>query len=324
MNRVTASTRFTTRLFRQNRHLLIALALLLSAAQPLTAKEGSDQYPNGAESWMVGELPPPGTYFINYFGYYTGQLKNGSGNKVLLNGTTPTVDATFDALRFVQVTKFKIAGADYGMHIIVPIVYQSMNLNGARSTTGIGNIDIDPFVLGWNRTYWHAVTGLDIYLPTGHYSTADVRACIGTNYTTFEPVLALSYLPKSGWEGSVKLMYDFNTTNQLTNYHSGQEFHMDYLAGKHLGSWMFGASGYAIKQVTNDTVNGQIVPAVPGWWNAGREGQALAIGPSVGYTNKHQMTFLAQWQHEVLVANRFGGDKIWFKMVIPFASLRHL
>lgn len=305
--------------------LKFALVLaFLSLMIPATyAKEGGDQYPNGAENWFAGATPPPGFYWINYFGYYTGQLKNGSGGNVSLNGTTPSVDATFDAFRFVEMTNLKLFGANYGVHIIIPVVYQSMNLGGRNSTSSVGDITIDPFILGWHHPQWHAVTGFDINLPTGSFNKNDPRVCVGANYFSFEPVLAFSYMPKSGWEASTKLMYNVKTTDQATNYHSGQEFHLDYLAGKHIGSWMLGASGYCLKQVTNDMVNGSIEPAVPGFWDAGRRGQVLAVGPSIGYNNKRHMTFIAQWQHETLVRNRFGGDKIWFKMIIPTSSLFH-
>lgn len=284
------------------------------------AKEGGDQYSYGAESWLTGEAPPPGFYYLNYFGYYTGQLRNGSGQNVLLNGATPTASATFDALRFVYFTHFKPFGAEYGMHVIVPVVYQSLNLNGRAGNTNVGDIDVDPFVLAWNRQKWHVITGMDTFLPSGPYQKDDARVSIGANYYTFEPIVALTYLPKSGWEASAKLMYDFHTTNGATNYHSGQEYHMDYLAGKHLGPWMAGACGYFLEQVTNDTSNGVVVPAVPGMWSTGRRGQAFAFGPSVGYENKHHLTFIAQWQHETLVRNRFGGDKVWFRMIIPVFS----
>jgi hypothetical protein len=128
-------------------------------------------------------------------------------------------------------------------------------------------------------------------------------------------------MPKSEWEASMKLMYNLKSINPATQYRSGQEFHADYAVGKHLGGWMLGATGYVVKQTTNDLVDGQIVGAVPEVWDAGRRGQVLAVGPSVGYTNKHHMTFIVQWQHETLVRDRFGGDKFWFKMIVPTASL---
>jgi len=300
---------------------IVALSLLL--IPDAYAKEGGDQYPNGAESWFAGAAPPPGLYYINYFGYYTGELKDGSGQKAVVNGTTPSVDATFDAFRFVEMTPFKILGADYGMHVIVPVVYQSMNLNGRNDNSSIGDITIDPFILAWHRPAWHAVAGMDINLPTGHYDKTDPRVSIGAHYYSFEPVFAFSYMPKSGWEASTKFMYNLKTTNQATDYHSGQEFHMDYLAGKHIGGWMVGGSGYLLKQLTDDTVGGQVVAAAPNLWDEGRRGQVVAVGPSAGYTNKRHMTFIAQWQHETLVRNRFGGDKVWFKMIIPTSSVFH-
>jgi hypothetical protein len=285
------------------------------------AKEGSDQYPNGAENWFLGVIPPPGPYYVNYFGVYTGKLKDGSGANANLSGTTPTANATFDAFRFVQVTHLRLLGADYGVQAIVPVVYQSVNMNGAASQTGVGDVFVNPMILGWHHPQWHAIASVDVLLPTGYYNQNDPRVSIGANYTSFDSLVALSAMPRSGWEGSAKLMYNIKTTNPATNYHSGQEFHTDYGFGKHFHNWMAGATGYALKQTTNDTVNGLIEPASAGLWDAGRKGQVFAIGPSAGYTSQSHIIFSTQWQHETLVRNRFAGDKFWFKMVIPLDGL---
>jgi hypothetical protein len=88
---------------------------------------------------------------------------------------------------------------------------------------------------------------------------------------------------------------------------------MDYFAGKHLAEWVVGVSGYYMKQTTNDTTNGIVAPA-----NAveslGNRGQVFAFGPSVGYATKNHIHLAAHWQHETSVKNRFGGDKIWFRL----------
>ena len=130
------------------------------------------------------------------------------------------------------------------------------------------------------------------------------RVCIGAHYYSFEPLAAISYMTETGWEASAKLMYNVKTTNPVTGYHSGQDLHADYAAGRHFGNWMFGATGCALKQVTVDTLNGQTVAAAAGLWDASRRGQVLAIGPSAGYTNKHHVIFMAQWQHETRSGSR--------------------
>ena len=305
----------------KNLQYIFILALCLLSIPALRAKEGADQYPFGAENWFAGALPGPGFYFINYAGYYGGQLKDGSGQNANLGGTTPTVAATFDAFRFLQITPYKFLGADWGVHVIVPVVNQRLDMGGFNRFRSVGDIDVDPFILGWHRPQWHAAAACDFILPTGHYDKNDPRVSIGAHYVSFEPIAAFSYLPKSGWEASVKLMYNLKTTNSATQYHSGQEFHADYAVGKHLRSWMFGAAGYAVKQTTSDLVNGEVVAAMPEVWDIGRRGQALAIGPSIAYETKRHMVFVLKWEHETLVENRFGGDKFWFKVILPSTSL---
>jgi hypothetical protein len=298
--------------------VLAAAALLTAAAW---AKEGGDQYPNGAENWYAGAVPPAGRYYVNYFGVYSGQLKDGRGAYALLNGATPSANAAFNALRFVDVLPVKIFGADYGVHAIVPLVYQSVNLNGSADRTNLGDITVNPMILAWHHPQWHAVASIDVFLPTGYYDRNDARVSIGSNDYGFDPLFGVSWLPKSGWEVSAKVMYDVKTTNPATQYHSGQEFHSDYAAGKHAGSWMVGGTGYYLQQTTDDTVAGAVAAAAPGLWDAGRRGRVVAMGPSLGYSTGRHVIWMADWQHETEVRNRFGGDKMWFKLIVPVDGL---
>lgn len=293
----------------------LALALGLALAAGIAhAKEGGDQYPNGGETWFAGAVPPPGNYFINYLGYYSGKLKDGNGDNVKLAGRTPTVDAAFDALRFVKVTGHTLLGASWGWHVIVPMVHQTMDiapLGGEKSRTGLGDITINPLILAWHTAEWHTVAALDIHLPTGAYDKNDPRRQIGANYTSFEPIFAVSYLGHNGWEVSGKFMYNIKTENNDTDYQSGDEFHMDYVVGRNFGPWALGLGGYYLKQLTDDKRNG--VKVGPD----GNRGQVFAIGPSVRYSSPGGTHFIGQWQHETEVENRFGGDKFWLKLIMP-------
>ena len=292
--------------------LLLLITPILLASTSVTAKEGPDQYPNGSENFMTGALPPPGNYFINYLGYYQGDYRDNKGNRV----PGLKVDATFDAMRFIHVTNQKILGGDWAVQAIVPLVYQRLHTPipgiGTGSTFGLGDLVIDPLIIGWHfPPDWHLTVGLDIYLPTGKYSDTNPTDSIGANYYSFEPIVAFTYLNQSGFEVSAKLMYNLKTKNRDTDYQSGDEFHMDYLVGQHFGPWGVGLAGYYLTQTTDDQVNGHTAPP------NGRRGKVFAYGPAIQY-NYQGMSFVGSWNHETGVDNRFQGNKFFLKFVTGF------
>lgn len=290
--------------------LLLATPALLASPSAL-AKDGPDQFLNGAENFMAGALPPPGNYFINYLGYYQGDYRDNDGNKVPVDAK-----ATFDALRFIYVSNYKIFGGDWAVHAIVPLVYQKVETPnpafGNDWVFGLGDIVIDPIIIGWHfPPDWHVTVGLDIYLPTGKYSSTDPTESIGANYYSFEPIFSFTYLNQSGFEVSAKLMYNIKTKNDDTDYQSGDEFHMDYLIGQHFGPWAVGLGGYYLKQTQNDELNGQKVGP------DGNRGQVFAFGPAVKY-DYQGMSFVGSWDYETDVKNRFQGNKFFFKFITAF------
>ena len=201
------------------------------------------------------------------------------------------------------------------MHVIVPLVNLNLDVPGSNGLLGhsrslsTGDIDFSPFALAWHKKNGiHFVAAVDFYVPSGYYSKNDASS-IGSNYYSFEPLFCFTYLPKSKWEASTKIMYNMKTTNQATNYHSGQEFHLDYFGGKHLGPWTVGGSGYFLEQTTDDTVGGTVVAASP-VNSLGDRGQVFAFGPSVAYATKNHMMFIAYWQHETVVRNRLAGRSL--------------
>jgi hypothetical protein len=303
--------------------LATAVALATLVIGSVQAKEGGDQYPNGAETWLGGAVPPPGNYFLNYFGYYSGDLVDGSGKKVAGAG----VDAWFNAFRFVHTSEHKILGGNWGWHLIVPLVHQDVALGaGSKSKFGLGDITIDPFIVSWHAKNWHWAVGLDINLPVGAYKSGEPRQSIGANYWSVEPLFAFSYMGDTGWEVSGKFMYNIKTTNDdfrpapgapKMDYESGDEFHMDYLVGKRFGPWGVGLSGYYLKQTTNDKLNGQTISSALGPWSDGRKGEVFAIGPTVSYTTKGGVHFTGQWNRETSAENRFEGDKFIVKLIMP-------
>lgn len=304
--------------------LLLSVVMLFvttTTNDAFATEGGGNAYPNGAEDFWCGAVPPPGTYFINYFLYYTAdEFNDGDGNNT---DDDFDVDAMVDVFRFIHVTKHKILGGFWGMHIFIPFWYKEVTATtpiGVKSDTetGLGDLIVDPFILSWHSKNWHFATGVDIYIPTGRYDVDDMMK-ISRNYWTFEPIVAFTYQSDFGLEVSSKFMYDFNTNNPDTDYRSGQEFHFDYTVGYKIDNWKLGVGGYYYKQITDDKINGETVDEeiVGHPIDTGFKGQAVAVGPQLKYDYKN-MSFILKYHREFEVENRPEGDNFWFKFVYAF------
>lgn len=307
----------------KNKKIAVAISIVLTGAPVfgLQAKEGADQYPFGAETWLAGAAPPAGFYLINYTAYHSGDLRNGDGKK-----TGDTASYWFTALRLVQMTDYKILGGNWGWQAILPVIHQDVDLLGVdRSTTDIGDVSIDPFLLTWHGKNIHWLVGVDFSLPTGHYKEGVAQENTGANYYSAEPFFSFTYLNDTGWEVSSRIAYNKKTKNSdyrpaadapRMDYQSGDEFHVDYLLGKRFGPVGIGLSGYYMKQTTDDELEDDTIPGNP-LFGEGRRGQVFAIGPTVSFTTKGGVLMSAQWNHESHVENRFGGDKFMLKFIVP-------
>jgi hypothetical protein len=299
--------------------LFAAVCLTAVAGTTVQATEGGGgAYPNGAEDFMSGAVPPPGTYFINYFDYYSAdKFADNDGNSAIPGFK---LKVTADVLRFIHITDKQFLGGFWGFHVFVPFMNVDVKTStplGNDSKAGLGDIIVDPFILSWHGKNWHAVTAMDIYVPTGRYDKNDL-ANVGRNYWTFEPIIAGTFLTDNGFEASAKLMYDINTRNNeaslltppgTTNYLSGQEFHFDYTLAKKIADFNIGLAGYYYQQVTNDEANGVKVND--------NKGRVVSFGPALKYDYKN-MAFSLKYQFETAAKNRPEGDNLWFKFVYAF------
>jgi len=288
------------------------LAILVLPASVARATEGGgSHYPGGNDDFQAGALPPPGLYYLNYLMYYTAdKLKDNAGRTVPVDFS---LDATVDVLRFIYVTKKKLLGADVGMHIMIPVGYQHVSIDGpgSQSKTGLGDIEFSPLVLAWHfNKNWHMIASVDIVAPTGAYDKDDLSN-IGRNYWTINPIVAFSYIHDTGFEVSGKFLYLINTVNSATGYTSGQEFIVDYLVGQRIGNWSIGINGAYYKQITDDSMRNE-----PSDFH-GNKGQFFSIGPALQYNYKN-MCFNAKYQVDTSVKNKPEGEKFWLKFFYAF------
>lgn len=298
------------------------VVLLLGMMAPEAFAGGSNVYPNGAEGFWMGAVPPPGVYYINYDLWYSShRFTDNRGNEVEAGPLGPfTTDVFANVSRFIYVSNQKVLGADWGGHIF--IIYQDNNTKtgaGNAHVSGLGDTIIDPFILSWHFPNVHVVTAVDIFVPTGRYEAGRV-ANLSSNTFVYEPIVAVTYTtPVKGVTTSAKFMYDFPGENKdfvnpfngaRGNLQYGQEFHFDYSLDYMFNpTWKAGIGGYYYKQTTNDEFDGADVH--------GQMGRVWAVGPGVEYS-KGRFIVSYRTQFEVDAKNRPEGIANWLRVVYVF------
>ncbi|MFA7429619.1 MAG: transporter [Rhodospirillaceae bacterium] len=297
--------------FKQAAVGVVTVATLAYAGSAAQAVEGAVQYPHGAEGFYAGALPPPGTYFLGYGIRYDGTLQDSSGRDVVTPGGKVDLEVNAIAARVVHMTDKTLFGGQYGVHAIVPVFRNTVSVGGTSDTnTGLGDITVNPFILAWHRPNLHYAVGLDINIPTGKYSaTRALGNNIGANYWSFEPLLAVTWLPGDGWEVNGKFMYNTKLENKDTNYQSGDEIHVDYTVGKTVAENLtLGVGGYWVHQITDDERNGVA---------QNNKARVFSVGPQIKY-QAGATSLIAKWHHEVESKSAFQGDRVILKLVTPF------
>ena len=289
---------------------LAATVMLATLGGTAHATEGGGGvYPNGNENYLAGALPPPGTYFLTYASHYEAStLRDNNGNKIPLNFN---VRADALALRAVHVTQQKILGGQLLFHAIAPLVNLKVQVGAAsHKTSGLADL-VFGTGLGFHASdKLHYVWAVDVTAPTGSYDS-NKTANLSRNYWNIEPVFALTYVQPTGFNGDLKVMYDFNGVNKATNYRSGQELHADFSAGWGLGNgWVVGVGGYVYRQTTDDRQNGATV--------SNNKGRSYAVGPSVKYDSGKGWFLTAKFEQEFNVMNRAEGSSFKIKALLPF------
>lgn len=286
----------------------MAMVCVVSAAH--AGEGGGSSYPGGVENFLTGAAPPPGFYVLEYAEIYRAdKLKDGSGNDVPL--PVFNVAANVLATRLVWSTPFTVAGGNVLLHSIIPVVDLKIEVPGlSQHKTGVADITFGPALAFHHSPTLHSVVGLDFVAPVGGYNKGDLTN-IGRNYWSIQPLYTVSYIDPAGFNGDFKLTFNFNQRNKATDYRSGNESYLDFCAGWGLGNgWVLGAGGFAMRQLSDDSQAGAVVP--------NSKEKAFAIGPSFKYDNGKGWFITAKWEREMSVRNRPEGNALWIKTILPF------
>ncbi len=268
----------------------MAIALVHHAHTAKAAEGAASNYlPIAYGNFAVAVAPAPGVYFQNDFFYY-----DASAATAVLAGR---VNAALDTQIFLDIATglwvpdVKFLGAQYAAGVAVGVASADLgaSITGPRGGTIARSFDrfdimdtgIIPLSLFWTLSpEFHVNLYELIIVPTGGYSTSRVLN-IGRNYFSFDTVLSMTYMAKTGTEVSLVPGIMFNTENTATNYTTGTEFHMDWMVNQFFApTFALGVHGYVYRQLSGDSGSGAILGSFKGQGNG--IGPALMWVPVIG------------------------------------------
>jgi hypothetical protein len=279
--------------------------LILLLSNFVSAQQQSGHYPPGAEGLKAATLPPPGTYLKWYnFVYDSGTLRDANGHSVPV-GFDLDVFATVP--RLIKMTDYKFLGADYGMDIAVPFVNVDLQVAAQgikQAKSGLGDILVEPLVLGWHFKQLDLGVAAGVWCPTGDYSSAS-PVNVGKGYWTGMYSFGGTYYfdEDKTWHLSALCRYESSSTKTDRDIRPGDCFHIEWGLGKTIAkNWNVGLTAYTQWQTTRDS--GSAVT-----YDNSIHDSFYSLGPEINYFYAPYKTFFSvRTQTELGVVGRAQGQ----------------
>jgi len=234
------------------RLLLAGCVMFALVAQVQAQPPAGSHYQPGAEGIKGASLPPPGVYLRDYNFFYT------AGN---VDGLPVDADifVYVQAPRLIWMTNWKILGANYGMDVIVPFGYTKLEVGGFEdSTFGLGDIQVEPLLLGWHTKQCDFALAYAIWMPTGD-SAAPPTADLGKGFWSHMFTAGATWYADEAktWSISVLNRYEIHTESDDIPVTPGDTATVEFGIAKMLKPGMdVGLVGYWQGQVTDDSAAG--------------------------------------------------------------------
>jgi hypothetical protein len=288
-----------------------------SPSAALAAEGAASHYlPGAGGDIFLAMTPEPGYQVANTFWYQTG-----STEVALLEGRVGLgmdLDLFLNLTALTYTFETPVLGGRYTMGVAVPFGHAGIDgslvgplggsIDFSDSSFDLSDIALIPLQINWNSGLWSFKLSESIVAPTGGYdSSGSDLANLGRNYWSFDTVGAVTWFnPESGTEVSIAPGVMVNTENSATDYKTGTEFHMDFVANQFLSeSLAVGLRGYYYKQLTGDSG--------PGATLGDFKSKAFSIGPGFVWIPKSgggRFTVLGKWMHDFSAENRFESDYV--------------
>ncbi len=293
---------------------LVVLITVFGYQRAAKASEGGGSHylPGAAGDILIAQSPKPGPQVA-----ITSWNQSGDVDTAVLQGRVG-VSLDLDLYLAIPTASYTfenpVLGGTYTMGIAVPFGYANLDArltdpggsfrDASADSFNLSDIAFTPFQLNWNVGNFSFKFAEVIVAPTGAYDVNDT-VNLGRNYWSFDTAGGMTWFnAPTGTALSFAPGIMFNTENDDTNYQTGTEFHLDFVANQFLSkTFSVGIRGYYYKQITGDSGSGAVLGDF--------KSEAFGIGPGVVWIPKFAggaLTVLGKWMHDLHAENRFDSD----------------
>jgi hypothetical protein len=241
----------------------VALAATSARAQTVVTGHYQPLFASGLKSGIFpqkrGIILQNSTLF-----YHATDFRDGDGNKV------PDIDELniwANRIGAVLVPGLKIAGADYGFALAIPLANLAPNpvvVGGVTLDTGIGigDIAVAPMILGWHLTNVHIQGGYTIFIPVGRFSQGASNN-VGKGFWTHMLNAGVTWMPAVDrpWHASVMTRYEIHSSQEGLDLTPGHTLTVEFGVGKKISNSVdIGLVGHLWRQTTDTAGTDAIDP----------------------------------------------------------------
>lgn len=304
--------------------ILFGLIATMGVAQ--AGEAGGSNVMLGGTTFQTPVMPEPGFYYGNYINYYhANRFNDGNGDNAVPD---LSLNAVVDYNQFVYVTPFELGDLKFAVGGVVPFVSVRQEGGGlVDRESGLGDILVQPLIVGWEKGNLHVALAQGFYLPTGKYD-AQSALNIGRNTWASQTQLSLGYVDPEGWEATTTLSFVTSSTNRDAtfsmlnptgaDYRSGNELAIDAAVGYNFTPrFELGVTGYYYKQLSDDKISDPISNQALQEFANGLRGQVAAIGIGARYLSDFG-EFYVHVDREFAARNRSEGTSAWLRWNISF------
>jgi hypothetical protein len=220
----------------------LLLAFAFAFAAPATAQVRG-VYPTGMNATNAGVAPAPGWTYSNLFIANSRDERVGPHGETLATGEQSVL---LDLNTFTWGTKDPVfAGARFGATATVIFSRNSLESDVQGSLGGgggLGDLFIQPAILGWTKGQYDWRVAYGMVAPTGHFE-AGADDNVGAGYWTH--ALSSGFTVRSAEERrssvSAFLMYELHGKQETTDVRPGDTLTLD-------GSWMVAPARWAARR----------------------------------------------------------------------------